>query len=166
MNISFENVCYKVERGNFWSKQGEHIDFSLNISSDNIRFGAVLVSEKLDILKNINGDFRSRELSGIIGPSGSGKSTMLNILSGFTSKNVGGIIKVNENVANQKTIRRKSSYIMQENELHKYLTVKETITFAINLKVGKRLSVESRNAKVRNSVEINLPNCTDSRTLI
>lgn len=112
----------------------------------------MLFSEEKAILRNINGEFRGCELSGIIGPSGCGKSTMLNILSGFISKNVEGIIKVNENIANQKTIRRKSSYIMQENELHKYLTVSETMTFAINLKVGKKLSVDLRKGKVRSAL--------------
>jgi ATP-binding cassette, subfamily G (WHITE), member 1 len=99
-------------------------------------------------LKSINGEFRGYELSAIMGPSGSGKSTMLNILSGFTSKHIGGIIKVNGNIANQKTIRRKSSYIMQENILHRFLTVYETMSFAINLKVGKRLSSDLRKSKV------------------
>lgn len=38
---------------------------------------------------------------------------------------------------------------MQENELHKFLTVYETMSFAMNLKVGRRLSVEARSLKVR-----------------
>lgn len=35
------------------------------------------------ILKNLNGEFRSGELTVIMGPSGSGKSSLLNILTGF-----------------------------------------------------------------------------------
>lgn len=102
-----------------------------------------------EILKEINGEFRCCELSGVVGPSGSGKSTMLNILSGYTTENFSGTIKVNGNVANQKAIRMKSSYIMQENTLHKFLTVDETISFAMNLKVGRRLTPERRKQKVR-----------------
>lgn len=101
-----------------------------------------------EILKDINGEFRGYELSAIVGPSGSGKSTMLNILSGYTTSNFTGAIKVNGNIANQKVIRWKSSYIMQENKLHKFLTVRETMNFAMNLKVGKRLSINQRKNKV------------------
>lgn len=101
--------------------------------------------EKL-ILKGLNGDFRGCELTGIIGPSGCGKSSMLNILSGYTTASF--IVKVNQNVASQKTIRFKSSYIMQEYNLHKFLTVRETMNFAMNLKVGMRRSVEQRQCKV------------------
>jgi ATP-binding cassette, subfamily G (WHITE), member 1 len=101
------------------------------------------------ILNEINGEFRGCELSAVIGPSGSGKSTLLNILSGYISSNVTGTIKVNQNVVSQKTIRLKSSYIMQENKLHEFLTVYETMNFAMNLKVGSRLSVDRRKQKVK-----------------
>lgn len=72
---------------------------------------------------------------------------MLNVLSGYTSASV--TLKVNQTVASQKAIRFKSSYIMQEYNLHKFLTVQETMNFAINLKVGKRLSIDRRHCKVR-----------------
>jgi ATP-binding cassette, subfamily G (WHITE), member 1 len=101
------------------------------------------------ILNEINGEFRGCELSAVIGPSGSGKSTLLNILSGYISSNVTGTIKVNQNVVSQKTIRLKSSYILQENKLHEFLTVYETMNFAMNLKVGSRLSVDRRKQKVK-----------------
>lgn len=101
------------------------------------------------ILNEINGEFRGCELTGIVGPSGSGKSTLLNILSGYISNNITGTIKVNQNVVSQKTIRLRSSYIMQENKLHEFLTVYETMTFAMNLKVGKRMNVDQRKLKVR-----------------
>lgn len=78
---------------------------------------------------------------------------MLNILSGYTT-NYKGTIKLNGKVVNQKSIRRKSSYIMQENKLHEYLTVGETMTFAINLKVGRRLTIEQRLSKVRLKVAV------------
>lgn len=103
-----------------------------------------------EIVKEINGEFRSHELSCILGPSGSGKSTMLNVLSGYTTKNFSGVIKVNGSISNQKAIRWKSSYIMQENKLHEFLTVSETMSFAMNLKVGSR-----RDHKVETSLMSN-----------
>lgn len=104
------------------------------------------------ILRSINGDFRAGELSCIIGPSGSGKTSLLNGLSGYTTKNFTGDIKVNgsnDMAANQKAIRWKSSYIMQENKLHEYLTVFETMNFAMKLKIGRRMNDEVQRSKVR-----------------
>lgn len=100
------------------------------------------------ILNEINGEFRGYELTAIVGPSGSGKSTLLNILSGYISTNITGTIKVNQNVVSQKAIRLQSSYILQENKLHDFLTVYETMNFAMNLKVGSRMNVEQRKLKV------------------
>lgn len=84
----------------------------------------------------------------IVGPSGSGKSSLLNILSGYMSQNVSGVVKVNGSPRDRKQFRHVSSYVMQDSLLHPLLTVKEAMSFSVNLKIGKELSSEEKKIRV------------------
>lgn len=83
-----------------------------------------------------------------IGPSGSGKSTLLNILSGFITTNVSGSIRVNGKPRDYNKFRKQSTYIMQEQNLHSLLTLRETMHFSMKLKTGRRLSEQQRDKKI------------------
>ena len=41
------------------------------------------ILEKKLILKSVSGEFRSGELTAIMGPSGAGKTTLMSVLAGF-----------------------------------------------------------------------------------
>jgi ABC-type multidrug transport system ATPase subunit len=99
------------------------------------------------ILNDISGEFRSNELTAIVGSSGSGKSSLLNVLSGFQKRNVGGSIELNGR-QNQRLIQENSSYVMQEYTFHKFITVRETLMFRINCKISKQ-DDSIKNEKVR-----------------
>lgn len=101
------------------------------------------------MLKNLNGEFRARELTVIVGPSGSGKSTLLNLLSGYTMKKESGVVKVNGSPRDLKQFRHVSSYVMQDSLLHPLLSVIEAMRFAVNLKIGKELNREDKETRVR-----------------
>lgn len=107
----------------------------------------VILDEKL-ILKNINGEFRSCELSAVVGASGSGKTTLLHVLSGFVSKNVYGSIRINGNERNDDLFRSQSTYIMQEENLFMLLTVWEAMNLAIKLKTGNILTLNEQKTKI------------------
>ncbi|KAL7034285.1 hypothetical protein ACKWTF_007922 [Chironomus riparius] len=124
INISFENITYSTKVGLF--KRNDKL-----------------------ILNDLSGEFRSRELTAIMGPSGSGKSTLLDILSGYKNSNkIIGKIKVNESIRDPKQFRHISSYIMQDHLLHPLLTVEEAMSFCINLKIGKELSDHEKEDKI------------------
>ena len=57
-------------------------------------------AEKVDILKDINFEARSKETVAITGKSGSGKSTLLNILGTLESMTSGQILLCGKNVSN------------------------------------------------------------------
>lgn len=97
-----------------------------------------------EIIKQISGEFRAYELTAILGPSGSGKSTLLNILSGYTLQNVRGLIQVNGEKRNEEKFRKRSTFIMQEENLYGLLTLRETMMFAVRLKMGIRGKVDGK----------------------
>lgn len=80
------------------------------------------------ILNNINGMFRSGELTCIMGPSGSGKTVLLNCIANFLQidcqkQNTGDII-----INGKECIR--ISFVEQFDHLYSYLTVEETLMFS------------------------------------
>lgn len=72
----------------------------------------------------------------MMGPSGSGKTSLLNILTGYITTNVSGSLEIGD--------MPKRTYIMQEENLHKLLTVRESILFSINFKTGSRDESEKK----------------------
>ncbi|BES94897.1 Protein of unknown function, DUF258 [Nesidiocoris tenuis] len=116
VDISFTDVTLKVTTGRF-------------------------VKENKMILKGVSGLFRSGELTAIMGPSGAGKSTLLNILTGFYVSGMSGEVKINGEIIKpgQKSHRKQSCYIMQDDHLNPFFTVIEIMRMAANLKLGDGL---------------------------
>lgn len=113
-----------------------------------------IVLDVKSILKNVNGEFRSCELSAIVGPSGSGKTSLLNVLSGFVTQNVSGSIRINGDEIKCDSFQKLSTYIMQEENLHKLLTVYEAMTFAVKFKTGNAYNKKQRHSKIISILEV------------
>jgi len=84
------------------------------------------------ILHDVNGFAPANELTCIMGPSGSGKTSLLNALAGRIPALDGtvltGIIRYTGDYSSFR-----ASYIMQDEILFDYLTVKETLQFSVYL---------------------------------
>jgi ATP-binding cassette subfamily G (WHITE) protein 1 len=100
------------------------------------------------ILKNVSGNFRSGELTAILGTSGAGKSSLLNILAGFMSKNIHGQITINDMIRDEKLFRQQSAFITQSHDLQPLLTVYEALKYSANLKIGNDVSILLKKIRV------------------
>lgn len=96
------------------------------------------------ILNGMNGEFRSGELTAIVGASGSGKSTLLDILTGYITKLTSGTILINGRQCKD----RQFAYIMQDCQLQMHITAWEAMSFSISLKVGAQLKYAEKKERV------------------
>ncbi|KAH1027940.1 ATP-binding cassette subfamily G member 4 isoform X2 [Dendroctonus ponderosae] len=117
------------------------------------------------LLKSINGKFRSGELTAIMGPSGAGKSTLLNILAGYVTAGVKGRIIVNDRPRVMKEFNKMSAYIMQEDIVQPRLTVKEAMMFAASLKLGTEIGQSKKAAVIQEVIQLlGLESCFETRS--
>nr|XP_022913336.1 ATP-binding cassette sub-family G member 4-like [Onthophagus taurus] len=117
------------------------------------------------IIKSHNGTFYSGNLTGILGSSGAGKTTLLNILAGYVNQGVLGKIYINNQSRELKTFKKISTFIMQEDLLQPFLTVKEYMMCAINLKMSPNLSESCKESIVISVAEtLGLSRCLNTRS--
>ncbi|KRT84289.1 ABC transporter ATP-binding protein, partial [Oryctes borbonicus] len=118
------------------------------------------------ILKDINGHFRSGKLIGILGPSGAGKTTLLNVLAGYINNSeISGQISVNNEPRKMHQFKKISCYIVQEDVLQKQLSVAELMNLAADLKLGTRFTAKEKSKIVKTVVQtIGLEACLNTRS--
>ncbi|EFN78568.1 ATP-binding cassette sub-family G member 4 [Harpegnathos saltator] len=106
------------------------------------------------ILKGISGQFKSGELTAILGPSGAGKSTLLNILAGYKCTEINGTVNINGQPRDINEFKKMSCYIMQQDLVQPKLTILEAMTFAADLKLGKRKSQFEKSTAINEILNI------------
>ncbi|XP_052864562.1 uncharacterized protein LOC128271162 [Anopheles cruzii] len=137
-NTMYHNGLLEAQDYRFPKRQPVDIvfrDIRYNVKRFNISKAKF---ESKEILHGLNGSFKSGELTAIMGPSGAGKSTLLNIMAGYVSSGVSGMVQVNgkSRSHNSESFRKLSCYIQQHDALRPWLTVNEAMTCATHLKLG------------------------------
>ncbi|KAH8413443.1 hypothetical protein KR009_011337 [Drosophila setifemur] len=128
----------------------------INIGFDNIRYTTkfgIFNRDTKDVLMGLSGYFKSGELSAVVGPSGAGKSTLLNILSGYTTFGYTGDFSVNGNRRDLKAFKPNVAFIRQDTSLQAFLSVKEAMHFAANLKIGTHMTLAEKRERVKSILE-------------
>jgi len=96
--------------------------------------------KRLKVVKNAYGYAMPGQSLYIMGASGAGKTSLLNILGDRcplrNNAYLGGTMLFNDKVpCNQKTFARYAAYVMQDDVLYQYFSVREALTFAARLKL-------------------------------
>ncbi|KAH9588689.1 ABC transporter-like [Trypanosoma melophagium] len=94
-----------------------------------------------EVLRGISGHVRGGQLLAVLGPSGAGKSTLLDILAQRPKSGKSrGDVRLNGRPIEQGSFRRSSAYVQQEDLLQSYLTVRESIYYAAQLRTPPHLT--------------------------
>ncbi|MGL4854052.1 MAG: sulfate/molybdate ABC transporter ATP-binding protein [Lentisphaeria bacterium] len=112
----------------------------------------------LPILKNINLQIKTGELTALLGPSGSGKTTLLRIIAGleYCDQNLNGdVILDGKSVLNHAINNRQIGFVFQHYALFRHMTIFENIAFGLRVKPKKeRPSEEQIRAKVTELLDL------------
>jgi ABC-type multidrug transport system ATPase subunit len=116
------------------------------------------------ILDNVSADMPSGSLTAIIGGSGSGKTSLLNSMSGRingTRLATQGRTLFN---GNEDASRIRSAYVIQQDILLPTLTVRETLTYAAELRLPSSVGKEKRKQLVEEVIlELSLKEAANTR---
>lgn len=116
------------------------------------------------ILNDISAEMPSGSLTAIIGGSGSGKTSLLNQMSGrMQGKRLATSGRTLFN-GNEDTASIRSAYVIQQDILLPTLTVRETLTYAAQLRLPSSVSQDERKQLVEAVIlELSLKEAADTR---
>lgn len=102
-------------------------------------------------LQNVSGEVEPGEVMAIMGPSGAGKTTLLNVLAGREKRTGGelksGVVTINGKKMS-KSVRRSLGYVLQDDVFFSHLTMKQTLSFAAELRLPDKMTYKEKMAKV------------------
>ena len=146
------------------------IDNNLLLSWSNLTITSKKTKTKL--INNLHGYVKSG-FCAIMGQSGSGKTTFLSALAkriSHTDMIIDGSLEINNHPYTNNNLKNFSGYVVQEDVLHSYLTVYETLQYAAELRMIRNTTKDVQLTKIEEVInKMGLNECRniivgDSRT--
>lgn len=104
------------------------------------------------LLSNMSGIVKEKQFVGILGPTGSGKTCLLNALSGrvqYSKKlKLEGVIQFDGYPVDSYEFKSNVGYVMQEDGLFSYLSVRETLTLAAYFYTADKVLSNEMNSRI------------------
>jgi ABC-type multidrug transport system ATPase subunit len=120
-------------------------------------------SEK-QILYSVAGSVEPGEMLAIMGPSGAGKTTLLNVLAGRLRSGysqTGQVLIDGESL--NKHLKRKVSYVLQEDVFFSFLTLKQTLTYSALLRLPSSMTKQAKLRMVDHAIQVlGVENCQNT----
>lgn len=120
------------------------------------------------ILDGLSGDAAGGHLLALMGPSGSGKTSLLNALAfrvpqGPGAAIIGSVYADGKRLEDPSEMARMSAYVEQEDALFALSTIRETLLFGAQLRLGSGASLAEKNAAVDAVIaDLGLVNAADT----
>ncbi|EAZ03077.1 hypothetical protein OsI_25222 [Oryza sativa Indica Group] len=104
--------------------------------------------KEVDLLHEVTGYAPKGCVTAVMGPSGAGKSTLLDALAGRIAARLGGRVALDGVEVSPGLVKRCSAYVMQDDRLFPMLTVRETLMFAADLRLGASVPAADKRRRV------------------
>lgn len=119
----------------------------------NVERKYIIAREEVYALKNINLSFYPGEFVSLVGPSGAGKSTLMGLLIREELPSKGSIFVGGRDITQLKPYelpyyRRRIGVVFQDFKLLPYFTVKENISFALEVSEATQEEIDDRIPKI------------------
>lgn len=125
-------------------------------------------TQKKWILEHLNGEFKSGNLTCIMGSSGCGKTTLLNVISGkLMEKNIHTSGDIFVNGMNRKALNPKTrqswAYVFQDDFILETMTVYEALYMSAHLRISNTISSVEKKDKIENMISwLDLNGCRNT----
>ena len=106
------------------------------------------------VVKNLNLDISKGEFLTMLGPSGSGKTTCLMMLAGFETPTNGEIYLDGQPISNIPPNKRGIGMVFQNYALFPHMTVKENLSFPLEVRKLNKKEIENKVKKALEMVEL------------
>jgi len=110
--------------------------------------------QKHQVLDHINFEVYEGEFISLLGPSGCGKTTLLRIIAGLEVQDYGKVLKMEQDISNQKVEKRRCGIVFQNYALFPNLTVADNITFGLHAKQWNKAERQQRTEELLQLIEL------------